>query len=336
MENKKIAFEYVPMDFTIKKMPDVAGVAVDSQDNIYYTIRSYGGYDAPVIVVDNDGKYLRAFGHGMLKNPHGIATDTENNVYVCDAMRNCIFKFSNTGDLLMTIGTPDSPCDNGCVNYDFRTIAFSNDSLNHPSKLVVTKAGDIFIADGYGNARVHHYSKDGKHIKSWGDPGDQPGQFNVVHGIGYDEETGFVYVCDRENERVQIFDSEGNLQAIWNDIWRPCDVVVRGDYAYVAELGELFFVDNVLYEPGSRRHHSQLRVFDKKTGEEVFCIGTADSGEKGSFFTLHCVTMNNKGELLAGEVSYPRDEIWIAYPNGVGMSHKTHPFLQKFRPVAAE
>jgi DNA-binding beta-propeller fold protein YncE len=328
-----LKFEQAPIDFTLSKMPDVAGVAVDSKDNIFYTTRICPGFGTPVIVMDSEGKYMYGFGAGIIKNAHGLCIDNNDDVFVVDAMRNCIFKFSPMGELLATIGEPDRPCDNGCVNYDFRTIKFSNDSFNHPAKIDVTDQGDLYIADGYGNARVHHYSKDGRHIKSWGNPGDASGEFNVVHGIGIDRQNNDVYVCDRENERIQVFDADGGLKAIWGDIWRPTDICVRRDYVYVSELGELLYIDNVLFEPGTRRHHSQCRVFDKHTGKELARIGSADGGAKGSFFTAHGLCLNSKDELLVSEVFIPYADIWIAYPEGVGMSSKSHPCLQKFRRV---
>jgi sugar lactone lactonase YvrE len=321
-----LEFDLVSLDFTIKKMPDVSGVGVDADDNIYYTTRA----ETPVIVLDTNGKYLRGFGTGMTRNAHGICVDKKNNVYVVDGRRNCVFKFSPQGELLLTIGTPDSPLDTGCINYDYRTIRQSTDSFNHPAKIAVLDRGELFIADGYGNARVHHYSDTGKFIKSWGEPGDGPGQFNVVHGVGVDSQNGDVYVCDRENERIQIFTYDGKLKAIWNDIWRPTDVCIRGDLVYVAELGEIMFIDNVLYLPGTRFHHSQARVFDR-SGKELAKIGTADSGAPGSFFSAHCITVNHAGELLIGEVNFPREDVWIAYPQGQGMSSKFHPSLQKFK-----
>jgi DNA-binding beta-propeller fold protein YncE len=321
--------QFAPMDFDIKKMPDVAGVAVDSDDNIYYTTRIFGYSNTPVIVLNPEGKYLRSFGTGMIKNAHGIAIDRADNVYVVDGMRNCILKFDPDGRHIDTIGSPDSPIDTGCVNFDYCTIRNSTDSFNYPAKLSITDDGDLFIADGYGNARVHHYAKDGKHIKSWGEPGTAPGQFNLVHSVAVDEQNGDVYVCDRENERIQIFTYDGEFKSVWNDIWRPTDICIRGDNVFVAELGEILFIDNVLYEPGTRTHHSQLRVFDKK-GAELAQAGTADGGAHGSFFAAHALTVNHAGEVLAGEVNFPREDVWIAYPEGRGMSHKFRPALQKF------
>lgn len=330
---QQLQFKHIPMDYTLRKMPDVAGVAVDSKDNIYFTTRICPGFGTPVVVLDPQGKYLYGFGQGMIKNAHGICIDRADHVYVVDAMRNCIFKFTSEGTLLLTIGIPDSPIDTGCINYDFRTIQHSTDALNHPAKVDVTDQGDIYVADGYGNARIHQYSPKGEHIRSWGEPGDGAGQFNVVHGIGIDRENNDVYVCDRENERIQIFDAQGRLKNIWNHIWRPTDVCIRGNYVYTAELGELFFVDNVLYQPGTRTQHSRARVFDKRSGLELAQIGTADGGAAGSFFGAHSVCLNSQDELFVSEVSVPREDIWTAYPEGRGMSCQFHPCLQKFRRI---
>jgi DNA-binding beta-propeller fold protein YncE len=326
MEENRMDFMFVPMDFTIRKMPDVSGVAVDSNDTIYYTTRA----ETPVIVISPVGKYLNGFGTGLTKNAHGICIDNKDCIYVVDGMRNCVFKFDTNGNLLLTIGTPDSPIDTGVINYDYRTMRQSTNSFNHPAKIAALDKGDLFIADGYGNARVHHYSNEGKFIKSWGEPGNGPGQFNIVHGIGVDNENGDVYVCDRENFRIQIFTYDGKLKTIWNDIWRPTDVCIRGDNVYVAELGELMFIDNVLYSPKPGLHHSQVRVFNR-AGKQLAQIGTADSGEHGSFFSAHGVTVNHTGELLVSEVAHPLLDVWIAYPEGKGMSSKFHPCLQKFR-----
>ncbi|GHV60024.1 hypothetical protein AGMMS49587_00240 [Spirochaetia bacterium] len=319
-------YQFVPMDFTIRKMPDVSGVAVDSNDTIYYTTRM----ETPVVVISPEGKYIKGFGTGLTKNAHGICIDKNDCVYVVDGRRNCVFKFDKDGKLLLTIGTPDSPIDTGVINYDYRTMRQSTDSFNHPAKIASLDKGDLFIADGYGNARIHHYSSDGKFIKSWGTPGSDPGQFSVVHGVGVDNENGDVYVADRENFRIQIFTYDGKLKGIWNDLWRPTDVCIRGDNVYVAEIGDMMWIDNVLYDPGTRHHHSRARVFNR-AGKELAQIGTADSGAPGSFFGAHGITVNHAGEVLVTEVTFPLLDVWVAYPEGKGMSSNFHPYLQKFR-----
>ena len=107
---------------------------------------------------------------------------------------------------------------------------------------------------------------------------------------------------------------------------------IKGDYVYIAELGELLFIDNVLYQPGTRHHHSQVRVFDKQ-GNEVSQIGTKDSGAAGSFFTAHGICLDHEDNILVGEVGIPYGDIWTVYPEGKGMSSGFHPFLQKFRRI---
>ena len=202
------------------------------------------------------------------------------------------------------------------------------------AKLATTADGEIYVADGYGNCCVHHFSKDGKLLNSWGAPGDKPGEFNILHGIGVDPGNNDVYVCDRENFRMQIFDSKGNLKSVWNDIWRPTDVVIRGDLVYVSELGDMFYVDNVLFVPGGpeHKHYSRVRIFDKQ-GNPLAQIGGPNSGMPGSFFTAHCLTLDSKNNLYVGEVTIPRDDIWTAFPGGTGMPDRDHKMLQKFTPA---
>lgn len=329
---KGLSYEVVSNPFHVKMM-DVAGVAVDSQDHIYYSTRNMCGDRAGVLVHDADGKYLYGFGGDVLRNPHGLCVDSDNHVLVTDAMRNCVFKFSAAGELLMTIGTPDSKTTTGCVNYDFNTIRQAGAPFGHPAKIDTTADGEIFVADGYGNCCVHHFSKDGKLIRSWGAPGDAPGAFNVLHGIGIDRENNDVYICDRENFRIQIFDYEGKLKAIWNEIWRPTDVVIKNGLVYVTELGDMFFVDNVLFVPGSpdHKHYSRVRIFDKQ-GKPLEQIGGPDGGAPGSFLAAHGLCLDSKNNLYVSEVNVPWEDVWTSYPGGNGMTNQQHKMLQKFTP----
>ena len=131
--------------------------------------------------------------------------------------------------------------------------------------------------------------------------------------------------------RVQVFDNEGHVKSIWNDLWRPTDIHVRGDYVYVAELGELLLTDNVMYDPALHRHHSQVRIFDK-AGRELAQIGTEDGGRPGSFLAAHGVCADSRGDIYACEVNnWSIQNALTAWPNGVGAPVGMHPGFQKFR-----
>ncbi len=324
-----LGYEVVDNPFRLK-MRDVAGVAVDSEDNVYYTTRAMAGNRAGVIVLNSKGEYLYGFGGAELRNPHGLCVDVDDNVLVSDAMRNCVFKYSKTGELLMTVGTPDGPITTGCINYDFNTIKAAGGPFGHPAKIDTNADGEIYVADGYGNCCVHHFAKDGTYIKSWGTPGYGPGEFHILHGIGIDRDNGDVYICDRENFRIQIFDADGNLKTIWDNIWRPSDVVIKNDLVYVSELGDMFFVDNVLYNPGGpeHKHYSRVRIFDKQ-GHFIEQIGGPDGGAQGSFLTAHSLCLDSQNNLYVGEVNVPWEDVWTSYPNGNGMTQYSHRMLQK-------
>ena len=132
-------------------------------------------------------------------------------LYCTDDEAHVTYKFTLEGKLLMTLGTPGmaAPFQGG-------------GPFNKPTKVALDpKSGDLYVADGYGNSRIHKYSPDGRHLFSWGNPGSDPGEFNLVHSVCTDKD-GYVYVADRENHRIQIFDGQGNFQTQWHDMHRPC------------------------------------------------------------------------------------------------------------------
>ena len=109
--------------------------------------------------------------------------------------------------------------------------------FNMPSGLTISSKGDIFISDGYGNKRVHKFNSNGELIKSWGAFGDKESQFAIVHNLEFDSNDK-LYVCDRENNRIQIFDDEGNYIEEWNDLLMPGDVWIQDEIVYVCEQTE--------------------------------------------------------------------------------------------------
>jgi sugar lactone lactonase YvrE len=215
----------------------------------------------PVIKFSMDGRVVDSFGGGLFIWPHGIDVDPEGNVWVTDAVApdrtppgtrgHQVIKFSPTGEALMTLGTPGVPGDGPT-------------SFNRPADVVVADNGDIFVADGHaiggvdGNNRIVKFSADGTFIKTWGEVGYGPGQFHEVHSIAIDVR-GRVFVADRFNSRVQIFDQDGNFQAIWTQFGRPSGITFDdNDRIYVAD-SESDDVQNPGWEMG-------IRIGDAETG----------------------------------------------------------------------
>ena len=170
---------------------------MDAKDNVFCFTRG----EHPVIVFDRDGNFLRSWGEGQIRRAHGISLDAEGMLWLTDDLHHTSRKFTPEGKLLLTIGDPDTPA-----------VLQGGKPFNRPTHVAVCpRTGNLYLSDGYGNSRVHKYAPDGKHLLSWGEPGTDPGQFNLPHNVTTDR-NGLVYVADRENHRVQIFDGEGRYQ----------------------------------------------------------------------------------------------------------------------------
>lgn len=193
-----------------------AAVAVDAQDRVFCFNRDK---EHPIVVFDRDGKYLNAWGAGRIAFAHAIKIDDNNHVWLVDRDHGQITRCTDTGDILQTIGTKGYRSDTGVDPNDFSSQAYRNVThgggpFNLPTDVAWTPSGDLFITDGYGNARVHKFSADGTYLFSWGEPGSGPGEFRMPHGVWIDRH-GRVLVCDRENDRVQIFAQDGQYLSTW-------------------------------------------------------------------------------------------------------------------------
>lgn len=307
-------FEYAPIDFEIY-MSGCADAAVDSQGRIY----ALAGPD-PVTVFDQSGKIVGRWGKGDIAGAHGIYIDENDFVYIIDSEDQVAGKFTTDGKLLMLIGTRGVRSDTGSKG-NFKEVKRGAGPFNSPSKITTSPKGEIFVTDGYGNSRVHRFSADGKLLASWGEPGGEPGQLRIPHGIGVDENDR-VYVADRENDRVQVFDTEGKLLDIWENIYRPDGLCVRDGKVYVAELGHIMYVDNVLYEPYENMPWSKVRVFDAN-GKELCAFGGPEGWKAGNMFAAHGINLDKEGNVYVSEADWPMNE---STP-----PEKPHTALQKFR-----
>jgi peptidylamidoglycolate lyase len=259
---------------------EVAGVGVDSHNHVFVFHRSVH----PLMCFDGaTGKFLASWGDDIFGTPHGLAVDSHDNVWVTDLKHHQVFKFSNDGKLLMTLGTKD---------------VFGEDAthFHSPTDVAVAPNGEFYVTDGYGNSRVVKFSAEGKFLREWGKKGDQPGEFNIPHGISLDKD-GRVYVADRENSRVQIFDGNGKLLTQWKsaELGKPWDVMIGADgYAYIVDGGQ----SNLKKPPDSGR----VLKLDLQ-GHILQSWGRVGKYD-GQFCWAHQVAVAGNGDVYVVDVGY--------------------------------
>ena len=215
--------------------------ACDSQDRVYVFNRG----DHPLMVFDREGNFLSEWGKEYLTDAHGIYISGEDHIYLPVRESHAIVKCTLDGKPLMTMGMWDTPSDTGGARPD-GTMWKAAGPFNRCTDIALAPNGDLFISDGYANSRVHKFSPDGRLLHSWGRPGKRgPGEFHIPHGIWVHWD-GTVMVCDRENNRIQLFTGDGEYLGMWTDLARPCDIYVDSDgIAYVVELDAFMTVLNM-------------------------------------------------------------------------------------------
>ena len=279
-------------------MNEVTAVATDSQGRVFVFNRG----DHPVAVFDPEGQPLFSWGAGLFDRPHGIWIGPNDEVYCTDDLGHAVHKFTSEGKHLMTLGMRGRPSDTGNSSIDYRTIQRSAPPFNFPTNLAVAPNGDLYVADGYGNARIHQFSPDGVLRRSWGEPGDGPGQFKVPHGIAVDHD-GIVYVADRENSRLQLFSPTGEFLREWTDIARPCEVAIDGSgRVYVAELGYLTGMWPGTTAPSPDSTGGRFSIFDPMGKLLARFGGGQRPCEPGDFFSPHDIWLDANDNLYIAEV----------------------------------
>jgi len=266
---------------------EVVDVSVDSKDRVYVFCRGRH----PLIIFDSDGNFRTSWGEGQFSRPHGITIDPEGNLFLVDDGGHVVRKYTPEGQLLFTLGTPGkaSPFQEGLP-------------FNRPTKVAFDpQNGDLYIADGYGNSRIHKYSSDGKHLFSWGQPGTDPGEFNLPHSVCTDKD-GMVYVADRENHRIQIFDSNGKYITQWNNMHRPCGLHIAGNGEELVYVGEL--APDYPFNKNYPNLGPRISIYNRN-GERLARLGDLRPGEEPyQFIAPHGLATDSHGNLFIGEVSY--------------------------------
>lgn len=277
---------------------EVAGVCVDSHDSVYVFHRG----KHPVMVFDPEGNFLRSWGDETFSLAHNIRLGPDNSLYCIDFGDHTVRKLKPDGSLLMTLGKPGISSNTGAVGFDYRTIKRVAGPFNAPTDVAFEKSSsDLFVADGYGNARVHVFSSGGTLIRSWGEPGERPGQFNVLHAIFMDRQ-GRLLIADRENSRIQLFTPSGEFISQWNDANRPAAICEdKAGNLFVVEMG--YVVESLF--PNSRipsdRQLSPRLTIRSNDGMILAQWGGKDMSSPGNFYVPHSVCIDSQENLYIAD-----------------------------------
>jgi len=269
-------------------------VGCDANDNLY----AFNRGEHPMIIFDKNGKFLRSWGEGLFPRAHGITFGPDDTVFCTDDGDHTVRKCTLDGRVLLTLGTSGQPAP-----------FMSGNPFNRCTHVAIDpRNGNFYVSDGYGNARVHKYSPDGKLLFSWGESGTEPGQFNIAHNICTDKE-GWVYVADRENHRVQVFDANGRFETQWVNMARPCGLFLdqEAERVYIGELGAAIGPNREALDLGPR-----VSIYDT-SGKVLARLGRNGEGEvPGRFIAPHGICIDSRGDIYVGEVSWTHTR---SYPN---------------------
>jgi DNA-binding beta-propeller fold protein YncE len=242
----ELPYRVVPNFFKFPKgmiAGEASAVAVNSKGHIFLFQRT-----KPMLAeYDAKGSFIQSLGDGLFSHPHGLRIDADDNLWTTDDGSHLVLKLDASGNILLVLGR-------------INTGAEANWLFNRPADVAFAKNGDIYVADGYGNSRIVKFDRDGNYIKAWGKYGTGTGEFNLPHSVAVDNQ-GRVYVGDRENQRIQIFDSEGKFIQQWTDVGYPYGLVITpdqhvwmvdGGYDRIVELDPNGKILGAFGEPGHK------------------------------------------------------------------------------------
>ena len=271
----------------------VSGLGIDSHDDVLVFQRGRRIWLRPEQVTTEPladscvlrlagktGKLLASWGDNFFVLPHGLTVDHRDNVWLTDVGRHQVFEFNHDGKLLLTLGADRVPGDD-------------KTHFNKPTDIVVARDGSLYVSDGYVNSRVVKFSPEGKFQLQWGSKGSKPGEFEVPHGIALDAQ-GRVYVADRSNARVQVFDGGGKFLAEWKGLHlgRPWAVTVAPD-------GTVFVVDGGDLRESGTDHAKVIQL--TTDGRVLGSFGTFGQYD-GQLTWPHDVAVARDGSVYVGDV----------------------------------
>ncbi len=271
---------------------------MDSDDLVYVFHRG----KHPVMIFGQDGGFVGSWGDDLFRLAHNIRFGPDGMLYCADFGDHTVRKLKVDGSLLMTLGQKGIPSDTGAIGFDYRTIKRVAGPFNAPTDIAFGPSSELYVADGYGNARVHEFSSYGKLIRSWGEPGDDRVQFHVLHAILLDNHERLL-VADRENSRIQFLTPRGDFLTEWIDTNRPAAICEdkEGNF-FVAEMG---YVEESLFPnsqiPPDRDHFPRLTI-RSNDGTILSQWGGKEMSSPGNFYVPHSLCLDSQESLYVADV----------------------------------
>ena len=275
----------------------------NDQPNGDATCVNRGAANPPILEFNPAGTLLRSFGAGLFAHPHGFTIDRDGNLWTTDTndeqtvpkIGQTVLKLNPAGAVLMTIGTPG-------------VAGTGPDTFDRPTGVATAPNGDIFVSDGHsgnksGSGRIVKFSSDGKFIRTWGRLGTETGNFRDPHDLHVGGSKGYVYVADRQNNRVQVFDQDGKFIAAWKQFGQPSSVFVdRRDNLYVGST----YQDPSTRESPAGPNNRAIVVGDAITGELRYLI--PDPGDLGKMTdtgtSASGIAVDEAGTIYAADVGF--------------------------------
>jgi sugar lactone lactonase YvrE len=278
------------------KWGEIPGVAVDAKDNVWVFSRETPNLQ----VYTSDGTFLKTWPGLEHKRAHHVKVDSEGNIWLSDVGLHVVRKFTPDGKLLLTLGTPNVPGEDAT-------------HMNQPTDMAISPRGDVFVSDGYGNNRVLHFDKSGRLLKAWGKKGRGPGEFNLPHAITLDAK-GRLYVADRSNARIQVFDQSGTFLEQWRNLLVPWSLsTTPQDEIWTCGSSPTLAADprGMTGIPPSDQVFMRFNPTGKLLELWSPKLGVEGQEKPGETDWVHALAVDSKGNLYAGDIRGHRVQKFI-------------------------